>query len=567
MTESVSNFGSPRRVRYQIELPEAKTKALAAWLDELPLANLFHCFDAVEAVLEYFNGETAIPGAARLEMAELLNPKVALLVGQCEGHFMDAALPYHPKAEFYAGVAFRLQYGLGMAYALAAADLKPAQGWFGHGGQQTLKAVHRALQHLGLAQLRVAQQYLSLPMDYWGTWFRLYRHAEAHKLLLSRFDSPGEPDACKTPLGLFKRGLLFYLAGTRHLRQRDMARIYDLLGQWADHAEWRPEASQGWHSAEFMVYLDGDCPPSRSLPGGAPQLRGIYFLYTLGLARVMAELAEEAGTGLSGDRHPIDESVLSSVARNLEGIQKRRADRKVRDRACHCVVGLNKLIAALAPSGSDAAEAAIPVESDPSAKLARRLGLILGRDLDNEDADLRSEITLPRLMRKGGLSRDEIWTARREEEPETAGDRARVEGRIANVGVNDYCIVWPLDQVAEIKVGEVIGVSEPGQPLFIGVIRWLHCGEGRVRFGVERLTLCAEVVELLDQDMQPMARGLLLPPEPGFRGEPELLALPGKTHPGGMVRQRTGEGSRLFRAYTLLKNAASFSRFAMIALQ
>lgn len=560
MIESEVGFGAARRARYEVKLPGAKPKALAAWLDELPLTNVIHCFDAVEAVLEYFNADTGIPAATRLELAELLTPTVALLAGQAEAHFLDAPLPYHPKAEFYAGVAFRIQYGLGTAYALAAFDVKPSSRWFGNSGNQPLKAVYRALRHLGLAQLRIAQQYLTIPMEFWSTLFRLYRHAEIHGLLQARCDDADESEACKTPMGIFKRSLLFDLASTRHLRQREMARVYDLLGFLSDHAKWSKEASQGWNSAEFVIYLDQDRPPSRSHPDISPNETGVRFLYTWDLSQMLATLAEESMAGISKDKPALDEAVLLSVARNLQGIQRRKGERKMKDGICRCAVGLNKLVTVLSNPPAPEGEPAAPGIGAVSAKVAKTLGLVAARDVFSEDFDLRSEVVLPKLLKRNQLSREEIWVSKEAQGPETA---ITVEGRIANAGMHDYCIVWPMGQVAEIKVGELIGVGDQDKSLFIGVIRWLHCGEGRVRFGVELLTLSAEVVELLDANMKPMAKGLLLPPEPGLRNAPELLALPGKIHPGGMVRN----DGRFFRAQTLLKNAASFSRFAMSPVQ
>ncbi len=572
MMNSAIGFGSSRRVRHQVTLPPPKPKVLAAWLEELPLANAMYCYDAVEAVLKYFNGEASIPPAVRLELANLLRPTVCLLTRQAETHFMDAPLPYHPKANFYAGLAFLLQEELAMAYALAAFETKPAQGWFNHGEHQLLNALYRALQHMGMVLLRTAQRYLTPQPDYWSTLFRLYRLAEERNLLAAHFEDSEEPDACKTPLGVFKRGLLFDLASTRHLRQREMSRVYELLGTLADHAKWNAESAQKGNSAEFAIRLDEGRPPVRGHFASSGKEPRVRFLYTWDLAKMLVKIAGESKPGSNGDKPSIDREVLLGVARNLEGIQKRKAERKPRDGVCHCVVGLNKLVNLLSQSESMEVSP-VPMKSDSMDDtvvldlIPRASGEAPPPSLEIEEVDLRSEITLPKLLKKNQLTREDIWIVEDERASPEEKPVVSVEGRIANAGLHDYCIVWPAGQVAEIKVGELIGIHDQEHSLFIGVIRWLHCGEGRVRFGVELLTLSAGVVELLDGDMKPMAKGLYLPPEWGLRSTPELLALPGKIQPGGMVRMGDEADGKLFRAQSLLKSAASFNRFAMAAVK
>jgi len=562
MIESAYKSGPSRRGSYQVVLPDPKPKVVAAWLDELPLANLLYCFDAIEGALEYFNADLGIHAGTRLELAKLMTPVVSMLVEQAEAHFIDAPLPYHPKAEFYSSLAYRLQFGLGMAYALSAFEVKPSSGWFGPSGNQPLTAVYRAFQHLGLAQLRVAQQYLTPSLEFWAMLFRLYYHAEAKGLLQKYYDEPSEPEACRTPLGLFKRSLMFDLASTRHLRQREMARAFELLGALSDHAKWGNNPAQDWHSAEFVIHLDQVRPPARNPPGSLPGGDGNRFLYTLDLVRMVERFAEDSRQGIGRDRHGLDEVVLDSIARNLQGIQKRKADRKLLDTACRCVVGLNRLIAAL--SQPDRFWGQPPAsKSAPKAKPSRPLDIMPERDLDTEEIDLRSEITLPKLLRRGQITREDIWIAVEDKWKGGVTAGTVVEGRIANAGIHDYCIVWPMGKVAEIKVGELIGIRDEGHALFIGVIRWLHCGEGRVRFGVEMLTLAGEVLEVLDSNMKPVALGLLLPPEAGLRETPELLTLPGKVHPGAAARVGDGSEGQFYRVYSLIKNAASFSRFSL----
>jgi hypothetical protein len=561
---------SARAARQPVVLPMPEPKALAAWLAELPLANPLYCFDAVAGALEYFNETPGLAPATRLELADHLRPMAAMLTEQAETHFLDAPLPYHPKAEFYAALAFRLNHGLGRAYALAAFDIKPSFGWFGQGDRPLALALYRAFQQLGLALLRTAQQYQNPPPDYWSTFYQLYSIAESRKLLQNRLACPEEPEACRTLLGIFKRCLLFKLASTRQMRQREMAKVYDMLGTLANHATWGAKSAADQSAAEFAIYLGESRPPSRLRDLENFSSAGVRYLGTSELAEILSKAALEAKGSNLHEKGSIDDAVLASIARNLEGLQKRRAERQLRNSPCRCVVGLNNLIAVLAQSSHQEHHPVPPMAAtlagdgqEPSLNERR---LTFARDVANDDRDLRTELVVPQLLKKN-LTREDIWVAQEETAHEPGPDTA-VESQIANVGSHDYCIIWPADHVAGLKVGDLVGVQDPQErSLLIGVMRWLHCGEGRVRFGVDLLSLGAEVIDLLDNHMEPSGKGLLLPAEQGIRAAPELLALPGKTHPGGMARAGENTDAQYFRVQHAIRQAPSFSRFAMAPVQ
>ncbi|MGZ8216626.1 hypothetical protein [Methylomagnum sp.] len=572
----------------KVKIPAPRPKTLTAWLAELPLTNSRRCFNAIDAVLEAFNADAKIPAATRLELAELLRPMVCLLAERAESHFMDAPLPYPPQAEYYAGLALRLHERLGRAYALAGLDPNYKPGWFEKSERHLTRSLYRALQHWGLVLLRTAQQYRTPTADYWAMLYDLYRNTEIRQLLLARFDDPEEPESCQTPLGVFKRTLLFALTSTRHLRQRDMWHVYDLLGTLVDQAVLSAENEREGEPAEFFVRLNEARPPFCSHPEDGEDKAKRRFLFTGDLTRELSKQAllqtAEIGSEISAkDKRAIDRAALLRMAKNLEGSHKRKGERKAQDETCRCVLGLGRFMSALLPASTASKASARPSSSfNPDlvdrlitdnldfAPEDRRALLPQGMHLEPEfgDRNIRSEMMASKFFAKRSLTREDIWQTEPTATPPAEAENAVVEARIANASQHGYCLAWPSDQVAGVRIGELIGVldEQAASSISIGVIRWLHCADGQVMLGVEQLTTAAEPVDILDPAMKPAAKGLLMPPEPGLRTVPELLALPGKAQIGTMVFVRGGDPhGKFYRAHRLHENTASFSRFGLVA--
>lgn len=570
----------------KVRLPDPRPKALTAWLGELPLANSQRCFDAIDAVLEAFNADARIPAATRLELAELLRPMVSLLVERAESHFMDAPLPYPPQVELYANQALHLTQQLGTAYGLAGLDPNYRPGWFEKSERHLTKSLYRALQQWGLVLLRTAQQYRTPTGEYWAMLYDLYRSVEIRNLLLARFDAPEEPASCQTALGLFKRILLFALTSTRHLRQRDMRHVYDLLGNLVDLAELSAESQRNGEPAEFFVRTDEARPPFYHHPEDGEDKSRRRFLFTGDLTSELSKQAflktADIELDLTGkDKNPIDEAALLRMVRNLEGNYKRKGERKSQNEICRCVLGLSHFINILRPPAQSHAS------GDPRAlnpALVERListGIdfspedrqqVLPKDMFMEpefgDRTLRSELAASKLLSKKALTREDIWQSKPGTMAHDKSEGAVVEARMTNASEHGYCLVWPSDQVAGIRIGELIGVLGGDKAhSSMGVIRWLQCGDGQFMLGVEQFTASAEVVDVLDRQMKPVARGLLMQPEPGYRIIPELLTLPGKVQVGNLVFVHNGDGQakgRFFKVQRMNENTASYSRFGLV---
>lgn len=543
-------------------VPEPSLSEVSTWLAELPLANTRYCFDAIEAILESFNHRPELQAVVRVELAELLRPAVQMLAQRAEARFIDAPVPYGADAEFYIAQGIKLHRELGMCYALAAFDaVVVGRRWRGENPQSL--ALYRAQEHWGQVLLWTSQLYRTVDEEYWMILYRLFRVAATRQALATVFDEPDEPEACRTIAGLFTRTVLFSVANTKRLRQRDMAVIHKTLGRLADQAWLGTEMVRDDQMAEFYFDLDSALPPARTRLSAHVEVSDPRFLHAHVLARTLLET--ETGTGEASYKTLHERSVSIRVAKILAGLEKRRYARRAETDKCWCVTKLSAVVAAL--SGADG----LGMEGVPQRAIEFEL---VKESHERHSGDkfetrvLRSELGLGHLLSKRkGTSAVDIWPGVPEGILPKEKPHPPIQGKLVNSSSRGCCIAWPADPMAQTKVGELIGVwmGEPAKRLrFIAVIRWLECDRSGLILGVELLGPSAQVVELYDSASKPMGKALLLPVDGILRTAPELLALPGGIKPGGVVRVGSSEDAVVsYWVREALEATPSFVRYAL----
>jgi hypothetical protein len=544
-----------------VTLPDPTRTSVAAWLGDLPLANTAYSFEALAATLESFNGRIGLPPALRFELAELIRPAVLVVAQRAEAHFMDSSLPYPAEAASYLERGLGLHCELQLAYALPC--LNPAfAGAPGKGGGQLGQALYRAFQQAGLVLLWTTQLYQQPDGEYWTLLYRLYGIAEAQNLLHARFEDAGEPESCRSVEDAFKRCLLFQLADSRRLRQREMTQAYALLGELGGTAYVGGNVAYNGSPAEFAVSLESGRPPLRARPLIDSKMPGLRFLCTHDLVRRL--IAPDGTKGGAAGNARLDKSVALRIARSLGAEGKRRSRRWPEFGHCHYVIGLQGVLSVLsdfAPREESTPPGARPPSAAPDfgpTGVSPEVSFIVGAAESREEPKVNAAtdpLSPPRL------SAEKIW----HHEPASAGrvPTVEIEGKLVNSGPQGYCVVWPAAAGARAKVGELIGLRAE-KALFIGAIRRLEFTGGAWRFGVELLTPSARVVELGERASMPKAKALLLPIEPVLRAAPELLAPPGSVRAGGLVDVHSeGEVTR-YRVRELLEGTPSFVRFGLV---
>jgi hypothetical protein len=555
-------------MKHTTQIPKPNREAIEAWLTHLPLANTKYCIDAMSATLQSLNAAADLVPPLRLDLAEMLRSDILNLVHRAEAYCIDSPLPYPSDIEHYADAGLRLHRELAAAYMAVAFDPRCPENRPA-GSDRLVLSLYRGFQHLGLELLKIFQMYRSPGPEFWSIVYRLYRLGEARSVLAETVQDLEEPEALRTPLGQFKRILLFALANPFRLRQRDMAVMFEEIGARIDRVEWQQEPVYDEQTAEFVADLDAAQPPQRfKMPPGGKQTER-YYLFTRGLVHDLVRLAK-IPEGVR-ERNAPDPAVLIRVARSLAAAEKRRSTRRDERAVCRCVTGLSKLIGLLS----------LPIPQKEWTRVSKPQRALIEADfqllpndmatgedaLDSEGRVLRSEAQVVGEMGRTKASMaaamaKQIWGG--DPVPRPAGGAGKqVEGSIVSSGSRGFCIIWPSHPAAWLRVGDVIGVWENKTSLFIGAIRWLSSDPQGLRFGVELLAPAAQVVELYDNAAKSRGRALWLPMDPVLRPLPELLTVPGGLEVGTVVTVESARESGRYWVQSLAEMTPAFSRFAL----
>jgi hypothetical protein len=548
-----------------IALPGPTPPAVETWLGELPLANTGYCFDALLALLRALNAKPGLPAAIRLALADRIRPDVVMLAQRIEDQFLDAALPYPPDVAYAAWAGRELYRELGNLYSWSCPESRPLAALWRGGNQPCLTAAYRALQSWGLALLRTAQLYRAPDPAFWPDLYRVFREAEARRVLSIRFDDPEEPLACRTPLGQFKRVLLFAMADAGRHRQRDMRTAYQLLGELADEADLDLTPVLDQRHARFCLDPSRPHGPARLHPPVTP-MPAERFLFIDRLLHHLLEKHPEQHDDLVGNA-TLRTRLRLYLAKSLFGAAHRRSERLPLRRECRLFVGFQDVLHAVCPAARRASgnDPAPPRQPPPRLELVP-LDINAWDNCQPGERDPRNDAVIERiLLDSWGCPQEDIWSeeeAGNGLEPFLADEGAACE--IVNIDPHGYCVLWRDQGGHHVQTGALIGLAEERRFPHIGVVRWLMQGEDGLRLGIELLSPNAEPVQLWDGLGHVKGKGLLLPALPPLRSEPELLLPPSGFH-GGALLQLAGKTVRAcYRLGKIREATFCFTQFSLI---
>lgn len=481
MSEAYLRLGAalPPRKTPGTDAFRTEPRALRAWLDGLPLANVGAATAGVLHGLRRLNSQR-VEAMPRLDALEALRPTVLQLAAAVDQQIVGASFPL-PEAKAELGeFALAFQHELALGYRIALVELCAPAGVVGFlRGKSVALAALRAVQHGHEHLLRAYRLYRAPPQGVWQALHDVHRFAAAARL------DDREIDGASVRATYLEALLLALMNPYRHT-QRAQAEAAAFARLLAAYAELRERGGV----RDVLVQSGPDRGPGYVAEERPDATAGASMLH---LDRVLAFVEEQFA------RAPA--AALATPFRQRGGtaltLDNELARRFVADLGAHAARGHERLGGGY------------------------RLDSVLG--LHDLHYVLAGE-DFGRFLQRAGGADDEAGQGRR---GASAARATRVPVRVLDQSLGGYRLLWDRSgrQNARVRVGEPVGLALPEsaadatQDWLVGVVRWIRIDEhGAVDAGVELLARRALPVAIrpLERERERAAlRGVLLAPLQG----------------------------------------------------
>lgn len=459
-------------------------KRVKAWLDALPRANQAATFKLLGEALTAL-AETQLEGAQRLGVLEVLRP---LMVEACTALGQQAqggTIPLPPaKARAFEQLV-QFEQALAKGYRLAVVEYcAPAGGIPFLRGGSVAQALERATYHTSRCLMHAYFLYQQPPAGLWSALHALFRFARQHKLEDKAIDEGAESRPLQVRQ-LYLQAMLIALSNPYRFSQKEQAELWKLGLDLASQLELHDTLTA---DHLFGIPLDSDCgpgyiPAERAASGDALLWIDMTALRGLVDQAIDGAVGGNATLRIKGTRG-LDTS--ADLLRRLRGGWGRGAARR------------NQRLAA-----------------------GHVLETTLG--LSGVHFHLAGLIDFDTFLRQAGVSETSLeqdralWA-------HAAVDAGRMPLQRADVldqSLGGYQLRWAAEENVKARVGEMIGLSVPGdgeeRQWLLGVVRWLrYASDGAVDAGIELLSRRVRPVAL----RMPGGNDAERPPQRGIEYQP-----------------------------------------------
>ena len=561
-----------------ISLPSELSKgAVAAWLANLPLANLEYSSKALLALLGELNRQEHRELVQQFDLIEVLRPQAIMLTRQGAERLQgDVAFPLTPKYKAMAQVGVLMTEALGRGYLTLASSVDFLNDRITSSRSRAL-VIFRALEASCLALLRYRLAYESPGKGYWRNVYGLYTLAEGCGLQLETVDAAAGEAVQGTIQAKFNQIVLFALANTQRHRVREIQQIDELLSRFAKLAVLRPVSGNENERALFFCDLAGDLPPRlcsamAGLPGVACRIIETRPL----VEGVLQHYADP--TRLVMDSPRPGKELLKRLLRALSGTERRKFQRFPESGDRSLIAGLEQIISLLTsqPGASRLPKLASTAVQYKGIKWLDipnySLETVSEGSLGDFGNKVRSEVAIGRALDsnpEGVMRSQQVWSTA-DFVPSTGADSvAKVNTALLNASAKGVCLSWADRSDSCVRVGELVGMPVDEGDLHVGVIRWLnHNAKSELVLGVELLAPSVKGVKVTLANHVDYQRPGLWIPENRKLGQPASLLV----QPAGFVSGQSvfleAEQSRLcYRLEKLEESSPSFQRFSMVEME
>ncbi|GAA5317457.1 MAG: hypothetical protein AseanaTS_26620 [Candidatus Pelagadaptatus aseana] len=462
--------------------------AVAAWAEALPATRISNTSVLLyKALPEVVRIETT--PANRLAMLESLRPYVQRCIQGLARNFLNQPLILPEGAMKTAVIAQALQKHMSNGYLVVLKDLlhKRSDKKISSQEQHELGLVlHRSITGLGLQFLRSAQLYTPAPPQLWRELNGLYVMAERLDLLhQSHPDQLLKHQPANTIEQSYIRTLMLACASPNQMRQNDVLALYDALESWSLRLHLKEAGSN--QNNLFVVDLDSNHGPiykTRYEGGYGARVRDLDFSPILfALEKLDSGHVEEGFVPIVG---PLASLIYTHVRESWGVARSRHSKRLSSHTRLDVVVGLSA-IHFHACEGLDFNEFLAGGSDSSLSMLTTRFEV--GKTEEELDPWNDAPDASGGFNREVSLNYTNVLAEEDEEQAQEAAKYPVYQTVTLDASADGYCLDWREKIPANAKVGELLGIREPGRSVWaVGVVRWVRQSKGASQLGVQMLS-------------------------------------------------------------------------------
>jgi hypothetical protein len=555
-------------------------KEMAAWVAQLPIANVGETSKQVFKALREFN-RTVVPSKRRLLSLEYFRQPLRDISANLSKHYLSSGFPLSDKSYKIAVLSRELHSGMATAFKSAIIDLlmesqgKPER-------RPLAQAIHLCMGYLSRVILQSVLVYDPYPKRIWRELHVLHRLATRYGVETIKLDNPIE--ISETPATIdeaYRRCILFSLASPYKMRQKENLLIFDTLLRWSYLAKIynyddAPEESS------ITIRQDTDLAPSHETTVVDTESK---YLLRLDANDLIGQLRNQFSEQPEENLHllgieALDKGLVRQLIKLWSKAQKRTFVRTKLHFELRIAVGLRS-IHKLISLGSEPETTQEKQEEEgtwiESAFAEGRHHLKISPHFSLTPLDSGS--FNPRrgdFEEFGPNTRDfdaleepvsQIW----EEESNKQAMPSTNIFKTINESAGGYCLDWSGDHIPRIQVGELIGVQSAmsASHFGVGMVRWMrHMADGHLQVGVQMIAPNAIAVTAQEENNKlEDAHDCLLLPEVGTSGQPTSFICPSYAFKlGHELRVNEGENLREIKLTRLLETSGAISQYQFVYL-
>lgn len=489
-----------------------RPKALEAWLNNLPIANIGETSRALFDALTEVN-QLQIKPAARLQFLDMIEGKIGYAIAGLRKHYPPREFPLPQKNRKVAELALALLREVVTGYHVIIQSALIGDARLPK--KLLAQAVQRAMRASGRLIVEIYSIYEPTPGNVWRVLHKLYQLAERQQVQALPVQDPTLQHAKSATVNdSYKQVLLLAAAGPYRMRNNEAADIYRILERLAPRSELIALTDPRAQEATFQVDLGSDLPPLlNEHPAAGADVRALFTGGLLRAAEAQLNYRRPWWRFWEKRTQAEDPELLRRLVISLGAIPKRQFSRQPLTSRAEVVVGLANISRALAER--QGLQNQLQVE-DAGAQF-------VGREMKINEKQGKSdvwELIFPAELARKQAEEEQNKAAKLGGGAKSASAQHDTQRwRMLNISAGGYCLLSDPTQSARAQVGEIMALkdaSAPHETWQIGVIRWMkHMPAEGLQLGVQVLgpqpmpLLCCP--EQADGSYGQPVRALLLP--------------------------------------------------------